>query len=143
MTNTNPDQYPPITLNIGGSPVRSRAVELTGRVVTHQQLANSDFYNAVKGPLMLGDVDVIDQRGDRVVVDGEPLTFDDPRAARALAHSQEAWVGVDAGPRQLIADTLGVDWLTQQIRSGVQPGQTPQQAAQQARNATGDITGGI
>lgn len=135
------DQWGRTWQNINGWPVQSRAVELTSRVVTRQQLDSPDFFQLVKGPpLLMGEVDVIDQRSDRVVVNGEALTFDDPRAAVALAGSQERWAGVNQ-QQQAIYDTLGVDWLTRQLQDVAQGNPSPAQVAQQTRNVTGDLPG--
>lgn len=104
-----------------GSMTPFRTVELTQRVVTYQQLNNHDFYELVKGPLLLGQVDVIDQRCDQVLVGGDAVGFDDPRAAVALAQAQSSWVGVNPGAPEIYT-TLGVDWWQQQAQRTAEAG---------------------
>lgn len=94
--------------------------DVSGRVVTHQQLTNGEFFALVKAPLLTGEVDVIDQRCDKVQLpDGARVGFDDPRAAVALAQSQTRWVGASPEAPKQIFDTLGLDWLTMQTRNAV------------------------
>ena len=104
-----------------GFPVR--VGNLSGRVVTHQQLTDKAFFDLVKPELLTGQVQVIDQRGDKVLsADGRRLGFDDPDAAVELAKSQMRWVGAKPSAPEEIFVTLGLDWTTIQVRNATQGG---------------------
>lgn len=93
----------------------TQAADLSGRVVTHQQLNDADFYALVKAELVTGKVDVIDQRSDRVqLANGDRLGFDDPQAAVELAKSQMQWIGTAPTAPAEIFTTLGLDWFDMQ-----------------------------
>ncbi|WP_158861999.1 hypothetical protein [Leifsonia sp. AG29] len=95
----------------------TKVADISGRVVTHQQLSNPDFYALVKGELIAGRVDVIDQGCDRVQLpNGDRVGFDDPQAAVELAKSQMRWVSQTPSPSEIF-DTLGLDWFDMQIDS--------------------------
>jgi hypothetical protein len=94
----------------------TRVADISGRVVTHQQLSDPNFYALVKGELVAGLVDVIDQRGDRVQLEnGERVGFDDPQAAVELAKSQMRWISQTPSPAEIF-DTLGLDWFDLQLK---------------------------
>lgn len=94
----------------------TKVADISGRVVTHQQLTNPDFYALVKGELIAGLVDVIDQGCDRVQLDnGDRVGFDDPQAAVELARSQMRWISQTPSPSEIF-DTLGLDWFDIQTR---------------------------
>lgn len=102
---------------------RGRTVDLAGRVVTRDQLSDATFFDLVKPELLTGQVEVIDPRVDRLQLgDGSSIGFDDPAAAVALAKSQTRWIGNQPSAPVVIFDTLGVDWLTNQVRDATQGG---------------------
>lgn len=98
-----------------GLPLPIRIADLSGRVVTSQQINDPDFYALVKAELIAGKVDVIDQRHDEVkVASGSQLGFDDPQAAVELAKSQMRWIGNAPSAPAEIFTTLGLDWFDMQ-----------------------------
>ncbi len=64
------------------------------KAVCRQQLSDPEFYQAVKADLLNGDLILLDQGIDSVMIGVDTHKLTEPVAMEALAESQETWVGV-------------------------------------------------
>lgn len=62
------------------------------QTVTRQQLTDPAFFAQVKDRLLAGEVHVIDQATDHVMIGGQPVPANDDRALHALGQQQDAWI---------------------------------------------------